>query len=36
MPMAKSFSGLYSVHPGLAMMEKWIRDLPTKTGHSLD
>jgi hypothetical protein len=36
MPMAKSFSGLYSVHPGLAMMEKWIRDLPTKTGRSLD
>jgi hypothetical protein len=35
--MAKSNTpGLYSVHPGLAMMQKWINDLPAKTGRSLD
>ena len=33
---AKSSSGLYSVHPNLGMVEKWIRDLPAKTGRSLD
>jgi hypothetical protein len=27
---------LYSVHPGVAMVEKWITDLPRKTGRSLD
>jgi hypothetical protein len=26
----------YSVHPGIAMMQKWIRGLPTKTGRSLE
>lgn len=26
----------YSVHPGVAMVEKWIADLPVKTGRSLD
>jgi Domain of unknown function (DUF5655)/Domain of unknown function (DUF4287) len=36
MPVAKSASGLYSPHPGLAMVEKWVRDLPAKTGRSLD
>jgi len=36
MPAVKSSNGLYSVHPGLAMMQKWISDLPTKTGRSLD
>lgn len=36
MPAAKSSTGVYSVHPGLAMMEKWINDLPAKTGRSLD
>ncbi len=36
MPAAKSSSGPYSVHPGLSMMEKWIHDLPAKTGRSLD
>lgn len=32
---AKSRS-LYSVHPGVAMVQKWIETLPEKTGHSLD
>ena len=27
---------LYSVHPGVAMVQKWIIDLPAKTGRSLD
>lgn len=36
MPVAKSTSGLYSVHPNLGMIEKWIRELPAKTGRSLD
>ena len=26
----------YSVHPGIAMMQKWIRELPGKTGRSLE
>ena len=28
--------GVYSVHPGVAMVEKWKHDLPQKTGRSLD
>ena len=27
---------IYSVHPGVAMVIKWIDDLPVKTGRSLD
>jgi len=27
---------LYSVHPGVAMLEKWVAELATKTGRSLD
>jgi hypothetical protein len=27
---------LYSPHPGIAMVQKWIVDLPEKTGHSLE
>lgn len=27
---------LYSVHPGVAMVQKWIETLPEKTGRSLD
>jgi hypothetical protein len=27
---------LYSVHPGIAMMQKWIRELPEQTGRSLE
>ena len=33
--MAKNKS-LYGVHPGVAMVAKWIDELPAKTGHSLD
>src|SRR6266436_5917636 len=36
MPVAKSASGLYSAHPNLGIVEKWIRELPAKTGRSLD
>lgn len=25
----------YDVHPGVAMVQKWIADMPEKTGHSL-
>ena len=27
---------LYDVHPGVAMMEKWVAELKSKTGHSLE
>ena len=27
---------LYSVHPGVAMVQKWIAELPQKTGRSLE
>jgi hypothetical protein len=27
---------LYSVHPGVAMMQKWIAELPQKTGKTLE
>jgi hypothetical protein len=27
---------LYSVHPGVAMVQKWITDLPAKTGRTLE
>jgi len=33
--MAKAI-GLYSVHPGVAMVQKWIQELPAKTGRSLE
>jgi hypothetical protein len=36
MSAANSASGLYSVHPGLGMVEKWKNELPAKTGRSLD
>lgn len=26
----------YGVHPGVAMVQAWIRDLPTKTGRNID
>lgn len=29
-------ASLYSVHPAVAMVQKWIDDLPKKTGRSLD
>src|SRR5262245_60349344 len=27
---------LYAVHPGITMVQRWIDDLPAKTGRSLD
>lgn len=27
---------IYSVHPGVAMVEKWVKELPEKTGRSLE
>jgi hypothetical protein len=36
MPAAKSPSDLYSMHPGIGMVEKWKNELPAKTGRSLD
>ena len=33
---AKAGSSLYSPHPGVAMVQKWIAELPAKTGRSLD
>ena len=32
---AKSISS-YSVHPGVAMVQKWMKELPEKTGRSLE
>jgi hypothetical protein len=32
----KSPESLYSVHPGVAMVQKWIKELPEKTGRSLE
>jgi hypothetical protein len=29
-------AGPYSVHPGVAMIQKWVLELPQKTGRSLD
>jgi hypothetical protein len=31
-----SRKSLYSVHPGVAMVQKWIAELPEKTGKSLE
>ena len=31
-----SDKSLYSVHPGVAMMQKWVLELPAKTGHSIE
>ena len=36
MPSASAAKSVYSVHPGVAMMQKWIRELPLKTGRSLE
>ena len=33
--MAKSTDS-YDVHPGVAMVQKWIAELPAKTGHALN
>ncbi len=36
MTTAKTARSLYSVHPGVAMVQKWIRELPEKTGRPLE
>ena len=36
MASAANSAGLYSVHPGVAMTQKWIRELRVKTGRSLE
>jgi hypothetical protein len=33
---SRKAESLYSVHPGVLMVQKWIVDLPDKTGKSLD
>src|SRR5205809_2434459 len=35
MAMAKSKT-MYDVHPGVAMMEKWVAELKSKTGRSVE
>ena len=34
--MNESGASIYSVHPGIAMVQKWVRELKDKTGRSLD
>src|SRR6202142_3303339 len=36
MPAARTLGSPYSVHPGVAQTQKWVHDLPQKTGRSLD
>jgi hypothetical protein len=36
MPSARTAKSPYSIHPGVAQMQKWIRELPEKTGRSLE
>lgn len=36
MAKRKASTSLYSVHPGVAMVQKWIADMPEKTGKSLE
>ena len=39
MPQAKAHprrKSLYGVHPGVLMVQRWVADLPEKTGKSLD
>jgi hypothetical protein len=33
---ARKSSGLYDVHPGVAMVQKWIGELKEKTGRTID
>ncbi|MGA2965575.1 MAG: DUF5655 domain-containing protein [Terriglobales bacterium] len=33
---SKKTVGRYSVHPGVAMVQKWIKELPGKTGRTLE
>lgn len=34
--VARKKTGLYSVHPGVQMMQDWLTQLPAKTGRSLE
>lgn len=36
MALAHASRSPYSVHPGIAMVQKWLRELPEKTGRSLE
>jgi uncharacterized protein DUF5655/uncharacterized protein DUF4287 len=36
MPAASTARSPYSVHPGVAQVQKWIQELPQKTGRSLE
>ena len=36
MSPATKTDGLYAVHPGVTMVQKWIKELPQKTGRSLE
>lgn len=35
-PITRTTRSLYSVHPGVAQMQKWVNELPQKTGRSLE
>jgi len=35
-PAATKTAGPYAVHPGVVMVQKWIKELPEKTGRSLE
>lgn len=36
MPRTRPKKSLYSIHPGVAMVQKWIEELPAKTGKTLE
>lgn len=36
MPATRESSPVYDVHPGVIVMQKWIAELPAKTGRSLE
>lgn len=36
MPAPKTTSPPYSIHPGVAQTQKWVHELPQKTGRSLE
>ena len=36
MASATKLQSPYSVHPGVAMVQKWVQELPHKTGRSLE
>ncbi len=36
MSAATKTLGRYSAHPNVAMVQKWIKELPQKTGRSLE